>query len=482
MSTNGDMPSTRSYKDAIRALNSLQSNFATVAVRRSAAVDAAKLMPEMLEWTARCGYTPEQLDSLNVVHVTGTKGKGSTCAFTHSILERYRSAISGPITRMGMYTSPHLKSVRERIMLDGQPLDEARFTRYFFEIWDKLGLAEDGGEERPAYFRFLTLLSFHVFKSEGVDTAIYEVGVGGQYDSTNVFVRPTVTGITALGIDHTTMLGTTLAEIAWNKAGIFKKGTPAVTVVQPEEGMKVIRERAAEREVASLEVVEKREGLAGIKLGLAGEFQKQNAAVAVELARLHLKALGVAGMDFGLQDPIPLEFERGLEAANWPGRCQTIHEDTITWFIDGAHTLESVHVASEWFGSVVPKQRGQRVLLFNQQTRDVAALIRELYETVAAAGVKFDHVIFTTNLTWSSGTYSDDLVSINTSQEQVDELVVQKRLAELWSQMDDKKSRKHIFHDIETSVNFIRSLEGPVDVFVCGSLHLVGGFLTVLDK
>ncbi|KAG7827071.1 hypothetical protein KL920_005069 [Ogataea angusta] len=253
----------RTYKDAITALNSLQSNAATIeAARRAAGANNSRLIPEMLEWTRRIGYKPQDLDRLNVIHVTGTKGKGSTCAFATSILLQYRSPAQVPgakITKIGLYTSPHLKSVRERLVINGKPISEALFTKYFFDVWDRLSTSasdperfpEMGPGVKPAYFRFLTLLSFHAFASEKVDTAVYEVGVGGEYDSTNIFVHPTACGISSLGIDHTAVLGDTLEKIAWNKAGIFKQGAACFTVEQPEAALRVIRERAAERNAAN---------------------------------------------------------------------------------------------------------------------------------------------------------------------------------------------------------------------------------------
>ncbi|KAG7773421.1 hypothetical protein KL930_004536 [Ogataea haglerorum] len=275
----------RTYKDAINALNSLQSNAATIeAARRAAGANNSRLIPEMLEWTRRIGYKPEDLDRLNVIHVTGTKGKGSTCAFATSILLQYRSPVQVPgakITKIGLYTSPHLKSVRERLMINGKPISEALFTKYFFDVWDRLSASASDPEQfpemgpgvKPAYFRFLTLLSFHAFSSEKVDTAVYEVGVGGEYDSTNIFVRPTACGISSLGIDHTAVLGDTLEKIAWNKAGIFKQGAACFTVEQPEAALRVIRERAAEKRVATPERVPGRlpvqgaSGAAGLRAG-----------------------------------------------------------------------------------------------------------------------------------------------------------------------------------------------------------------------
>lgn len=433
-------------------------------------------MPEMAEWTRRLGHSPADFNALNIIHVTGTKGKGSTCAFAQSILQQFHPHIA----RVGLYTSPHLKSVRERIRICGEPIDEERFTRYFFEVWDRLG--DDSGAAgatslpttqpgmRPAYFKFLTLLSFYIFVREGVDTAIYEVGVGGQYDSTNIIQQPTATGVSALGIDHTFMLGSTIEEIAWNKAGIFKHGSRAFTVPQQfEAGMRVLRERAAERGVP-LDVVSEQD-VAGCVLGIPGAFQAQNAALAVALTKEHLRKLGV-----------PYSWEKvkhGLAATHWPGRCQTIAQGAITWRIDGAHTTESVQASSGWFRSVAARSPHKKVLLFNQQTRDACELVRLLHDTV---GLHFDQAVFSTNVTFSSG-YTPDLVSMNTSKEQVDKLQVQNELAAKWSQLDPQ-SKTAVFHDIQSAVQHIRDeyANEQVEVFVCGSLHLVGGFLVVLES
>lgn len=428
-------------------------------------------MPEMAEWTRRIGYKPSDFNKLNIIHVTGTKGKGSTCAFTQSILKQYQPKIQ----KIGLYTSPHLKSVRERIRINGQPIAEDLFTKYFFEVWDKLSNTKSseaefphmGPEIKPMYFKYLTILSFHVFMKEGIDTAIYEVGVGGEFDSTNIIEKPTAAGVSALGIDHTFMLGNTITEIAWNKGGIFKNGAKAFTVTQEPDAMKVLEDRAKEKKV-DLTVVDETV-VDGYKLGIPGSFQAQNAALAVSLANEHLHRLGI--------EVDNEKTKEGLEKTFWPGRCQIIKEDEITWFIDGAHTKESIDASSGWFKSVTNPER-KRVLLFNQQTRDANALVTRLFDGVSP--LKFDEVIFTTNVTWSSGNYSADLVSMNTSKEAVDKLEVQNLLSDEWSKLDPE-SKRNVFHDIESSINYVRSLGKDIDVFVCGSLHLVGGFLVVLD-
>lgn len=494
----------RTYRDAINALNTLQSNFASIeAVKLLALSPRARSelsLNEVHEYIRRLGYKPQDFNRLNIIHVTGTKGKGSTCAFTESILSQYRK--SGTINKIGLFTSPHLKSVRERIRINGAPITELKFTKYFYEVWDKLSSTTSDPQAfptlqpsdtvKPMYFKYLTVLSFHVFMSEGVDTAIYEVGVGGKYDSTNIIDKPTVTGITSLGIDHTLMLGDTIESIAWNKAGIMKKDAPAVVSEQIEypEALSVVEKEAQEIGVSSFEVVDSTLIPKEIKLGLAGNFQRLNAAVAVKLAEKHLQKLGVKGVD--VEDGVlPDEFVKGLEKAKWEGRCQIITDkkdfEHITWYIDGAHTLESINMASQWFKSEVTSKKTTKILLFNQQSRENAAvLLEKLYQNVVDSNLKFDHVIFTTNVTWSDGSYNSDLVSMNNSKEQVDKLVVQKDLAGKWSSLDQQlglTSRKHVFPDIETSLRFIKSLtnDKEAEVFVCGSLHLVGGFLAVLD-
>ena len=502
----------RGYKDAVKALNSLQSNFATIEATKKLGPSVNRnevSLREVYEYTRRLGYKPEDFNKLNLIHVTGTKGKGLTCAFTESILSQYQGS-NGPIGKIGLFTSPHLKSVRERIRINGQPINELKFAKYFFDVWDRLSSTESSPDEfphlqpcnevKPMYFKYLTIMSFHVFMSEGVDTAIYEVGIGGHYDSTNIIDTPVVTGISSLGIDHTFMLGNTIESITWNKTGIFKKGVPAVVSEQVEhpEAIEFIKERAKERQVSSLEIVSPNILPTHQKLGLAGDFQRQNAALAVKLAAIRLEKLGVPLDELPNYEEalLPDKFISGLEKTQWPGRCQIIKDkpgfEKITWYIDGAHTIESMAVASKWFAQQMetskPAANNIKVLLFNQQNRENAGdLLVKLYEVMASSKFRFNHVIFTTNVTWSSGDYNADLVSMNTSKDLVDKLVVQKMLAGIWSELDQKNNastRKHILHEIETSANFIKSLtnEADVDVFVCGSLHLVGGVLVVLDN
>ena len=321
----------------------MQSNYLTLEERR-------KNPPKDLQQTEALNEMLTDFDRLNPIHVAGTKGKGTTCAFVNSILMKYHDRCGLP-KRVGMYTSPHLLSVCERIRIDSNPISEDTFTKYFFEVWDALeiGAKRRGADARQksAYFRYLTLLSFHIFVRERVDVAIYEAGVGGQFDSTNVIANPTATGITSLGIDHVQMLGNTIEEIGWHKAGIMKTGTPAYTVWQPESAMQVLKQRAEERETA-LSEVPIGACLQDIPIELNVDFQKRNASLAVVLAARTFTLLYASDQDNkGLQQILPVEwddgktieldkplpelFKIGLTNTVWRGRGGTVERDYGRW-------------------------------------------------------------------------------------------------------------------------------------------------------
>ncbi len=456
-------------------------------------------------WAERLAQ-PSDFNRLNCIHIAGTKGKGSTSAFISSILAQYLpGAAEGTslIHKIGLYTSPHLRFVRERIQINNKPLSEESFAKYFFEVWDRL---EDAAireghptdtSAKPVYFRFLTLMAFHTYMCEGVDTAVIECGIGGEYDTTNIIEGPTVTGITSLGIDHTAMLGNTIEEIAWHKAGIMKTGSPSFTAPQPQNALKVLQKRAEERSVA-LKVVDPHPQIDKVALGLAADFQKTNASLAIAIASAHLRSLGHPSTN---TSPLPLPFLRGLAEVCWPGRCETRHEGNIAWHIDAGHTLESIEAAGRWLASLITpvpanglhsSRRRTRILLFNQQTRNAASLARKLHSTLSAAlhnQQPFTHAVFSTNLTFAKEGYGPDLVSVNANAMEIAGLEVQNRLAETWLGLDPA-TEVVVRGSIEEAVNWVRDVaqrvkdegqEEEVKVLVTGSVHLVGGFLEIVE-
>jgi len=250
-SSSADSDYSEAYDAAVRTLNSLQSNKAALAkVRKERGANNHLVMPKMRRYLERAGVKDDDLRNLSVVHVSGTKGKGSTCAFTESILRHHGY-------KTGFFSSPHLVEVRERIRIDGEPLSRKKFTEYFWNTYEPLlrtsqdeTVANSDDLDMPMYFKFLTIMAIHAFIEEKVDVAVVEVGIGGEYDATNVLPSPVVCGVSSLGLDHTDILGKTIKSIAWHKAGIFKPSAVAFTVPQPPEAMDVLAQRAEERDTS----------------------------------------------------------------------------------------------------------------------------------------------------------------------------------------------------------------------------------------
>lgn len=473
--------SGKDYAAAIDSLNRLQTNFSVLdeMKKKGAPARSKELIKEMIEWVRRVGYTPKDIDRLNVLHVTGTKGKGSTCAFTQNILKQYqRGSRTINIKKIGLFTSPHLKTIRERIMINGLPLSEELFAKYFFQVYDRIEQTESnpalfprlGKGVKPNYFRYLTLLCFHTFISEGVDTAIIEVGIGGEYDSTNVVTNPVACAVTSLGIDHVDVLGDTIESVAWNKAGIFKPSCPAYTIdSQPEEALNVLRKRAEEKGT-NLTVVPIPQSLHTIKLGLNGEFQKKNASLAIRLAATRL--------GIHVDNDLPAEFVIGLETAQWPGRCQVIRRDHVTWYLDGAHTSDSLREAAKWFASTA--KQNETILVFNQQKREnVDDLLISLHNNLQHEKIKVCEAYFCTNQSWKTG-FQQEMISHNISRDAVEGSKVQKFLAEIWQQLSPE-TKIHVVSSLEEVVRDIDSHKGPTQVFATGSLLMVGALSVVID-
>ncbi|KAE8413856.1 Mur ligase [Aspergillus pseudocaelatus] len=476
-----------SYHDAVEKLNSTQSGYKALQERKGMRrMTGASPLEQMRQWVRRVGYDTSDFDRLNIVHVAGTKGKGSTCAFVNSILQSYNRSIGVP-RKIGLYTSPHLVTVRERIQINSEPISEEKFTKYFFEVWDALesSTLREGLDPalKPRYFRFLTLMSFHVFMREGVDVAIYEVGVGGEDDSTNVIVQPAVTGITTLGIDHVNLLGNTIDKIAWHKAGIFKNKCPAFTVEQVPDAMEVLKERAGEKG-ARLATVTIAPALRDVDIKPAEDFQRKNASLAIALAYTALEKLGVSFNKE--QGSIPKPFVEGLETVTWRGRCETITSGQLYWHLDGAHTEDSLKVACSWFGRVSKEKNLPRVLIFNQQSaRDAISLLKCVHRTVYDDfRTDFQYALFCTNITHKGHSYKVDLDDRNTDPEVLRNLTLQKELADTWHSLDPS-TKVVALYSIEEAVEYVRNISGHIGetrALVTGSFRLVGGALSILEE
>lgn len=253
-----------------------------------------------------------------VIHVAGTNGKGSVCAMLEAL---YR----GNGYQTGLFTSPHLVHLGERVQVDRQMLSNEEIVHYTEQL--RPVAAELGREDtdlHPTFFEFITAMAFLRFAEEPVDIACIETGLGGRLDSTNV-VEPVLSIITTISLDHTELLGDTLAAIAGEKAGIIKPGKPVLMGKLPPEAEAVVRRVAAERG-CTLHVLAERfpDGDALPETNLAGDFQRWNAALAVYATEI-------------LQDRFPMRSAGALNHVAWAGRWQRLEVDERSLILDASH-------------------------------------------------------------------------------------------------------------------------------------------------
>jgi len=328
---------------------------------------------------------------VRVVHVAGTKGKGSTAAMIAESL-----AAAG--YRTGLYTSPHLERPEERIAVDGVPVAPETWVRLVHRlrpVVERLDREPSrDGQPGPTFFEITTAMAFQYFAEMSVDLAVLEVGMGGRLDSTNV-CRPDVSVITSISLDHTRQLGDTLAKIALEKAGILKAGVPAVSGVRASEPLDVIERRAAEagaplfrlgREfeliersdsvprrgaIGALRYAERTESapfeLDGIELGMIGGHQARNAAVAIA-ALCRLRERGWSIPDTSIR--------QGLARAKAPARIECLSLEPLV-IIDVAHNVASIDALVDCLDAHYPN-RSRTFVVAVSQDKDVDGMLRRL--------------------------------------------------------------------------------------------------------
>jgi len=278
------------------------------------------------------------------IHIAGTKGKGSVAAMIAQVL-------SGSGYKTGLYTSPHLHSLRERITVDGSLISEAEFAAAMVEIRPSIeSMKLNTSFRQLTYFEALTALAFAYFKKKLVGFQVLEVGLGGRLDATNV-TKPVVCIITPVSLDHTQILGNSVEEIAREKAGIIKPGCWVVLSPQPVEAASVINDICWEKKVKVVQVgkditwhktggdlhhqslaIESRTSKYQVDIPLLGDFQLENAATAVAA----LEILTSEGFDISDTD-----LAQGFGRVKWPGRFHIMQENPLV-LVDGAHNVASM--------------------------------------------------------------------------------------------------------------------------------------------
>jgi dihydrofolate synthase/folylpolyglutamate synthase len=301
-------------------------------------------------------------DRLRFIHVAGTNGKGSTCAILESV---YRAAG----LRTGLFTSPHLVSFRERIQVNRQLISEAEVVRLVeaLQPW----LKQFPADHHPTFFEVITVMALEFFAEQKCDLVIWETGLGGRLDATNV-VTPLASVITNIQFDHQQWLGDTLERIAAEKAGIIKPGVPVITTADEPEALAVIEKTAREKNAPLIKVISANKLAALFRgaatLPLLGDHQKLNAALALATVET-------------LQGEIPVSAAAvctGLETVNWPGRLQSITRDSgQNILLDGAHNVAGAKALLSALEKNSPAAR-QTLVLGVLQDKDWPQICRTL--------------------------------------------------------------------------------------------------------
>lgn len=380
-----------------------------------------------------------------IIHVAGTNGKGSVCAYLNSIL-------TGAGYRTGMFTSPHLVDIRERFVLDNCRIEKETFARLEASLLERLKTYESGAYH-PTFFETMFFLFMLWMQEEKPSCILLEAGIGGRLDVTNVIRRPAAAVITRIGLDHCEYLGGTKAEIAGEKAGIIKSGAPAVCFMTDEEVNRVFVKKAQELSVPLVSVSKKEIAFSKLKknyidfflesaydrdiearLNTTALYQAENAALAVRtLEQLRTVFQVSAG-----------QIRRGLSGMHWEGRMEEIAPDV---FLDGAHNPDGMRAFTE--SVAMDGFEGQRWLVFgacaDKSVKEMASILQQ-------AGL-FHRV---------TGTLLENKRSL-TKQE----------LTEMFEQGQPKMD--FVFENAARAFDFVLSQKREgIRVYIAGSLYLAG--------
>ena len=396
---------------------------------------------------------------MKIVHVAGTNGKGSVCAYIASILQKAGYHV-------GLFTSPHLIDIRERMTVDGEMITEAEFLEAFDRVKEEWQSAAGDGLPHPLYFEYLFLMAMLWFGKKKPDYLVLEPGLGGRLDATNAIPDKDISVITRIGLDHQTYLGDTIAQIAGEKAGILRKDTPAVFLRDPDEAFQVIARKAdaigaqavivddamwevhsADENGIDFSIYNRYDKTLRVRLSLYGLYQCENAALAVTACRILL------GDTERTPSPHTAQIlEQGLAGMVWPGRMEEILPSV---YLDGAHNPDGIRAFLESARQILlndsrGKQRTRRFLLFScvkdKMYREELRMIREsgLFTDIAAVPM--------------AGTRA---------------LRAQELLAEIGE--NARGIRVHQMDSVEDAVHrLIIHRDDDMVVFAAGSLYLIG--------
>ena len=326
-------------------------------------------------------------NSLKVIHVAGTNGKGSVCAYLDAMLR-------SEDRRTGLFTSPHLVKINERIVIDGEAAGDEAFCEAFDAAFLAAREMEKDGMSHPTFFEFLLGMALYAFHRAGVEYAVLETGLGGRLDATSAVEPPLVCAITSIGYDHTQYLGDTLAQIASEKAGIIRPGVPVFYTPSSQESDRVIEQTAGKNKSFCKKIGKDAYEILGIKdkhiafscssdyygnttwkLNNTAVCQPGNAALALEVMRY------LFGENARLE-----RWRDTLYTLKWEGRMEEILPDV---YIDGAHNVSAI----EAFAASVPEDGKGNLILFSAvDDKDYEKMIDLLCRKVPAEMYVVTHI------------------------------------------------------------------------------------------
>ncbi len=392
------------------------------------------------------------------IHIAGTNGKGSTAAFLASVLKE-----SGRKT--GLFTSPHLVRINERIRIDGKDIDDESFLHAFEEVRDVSLKMEADGAGHPSYFEFLFLMAAVYFSEQKVDVAVMETGLGGRLDATNAIEHPALTVITSIGMDHMQYLGNTIEEIASEKAGIMKAGSPCVYAADNPKAAAVIEKHAQKLGVQAVPLKEEDyhairnqsgkidfstvfgyDKLHKFETGQYASYQAENGALAV----LALKTLRESDPE-AWKNLTGDAVRKGIRSMVWPGRMEEIRPHV---WLDGAHNDNGIRRFLESVKDI-SGNRPAGLLFAVVNDKDFTDMIRDLVQSVH----------------WSYIIVSEAGGERRTDAVQIAELFRKAGAADVT-----------VIRDPEEALQKAEERRGNAELFVCGSLYLIGQALTYEDR
>lgn len=305
----------------------------------------------------RLGNPEEQL---NIIHVAGTNGKGSVCAYTEAILR-------GQGYSTGLFTSPHLVRVNERIQLNAVPVSDEQFMEAFTRVYEVSSQLQKEGLFTLAFFDFLMAMAMLIFAQNKTDYVILETGLGGRLDCTSAVSQPRLTVITSIGLDHTEILGDTVEQIAMEKAGIIRENVPLVYLADDDRVRRVIAESAEKKQIMAYPVTKKdyvviKSDIKHIDFSFNNRYYKNSLFQICTTARYQVENCAVALSVVPVLDKEKCFDEESIHSAllhaRWRGRMEEVRQG---FFVDGAHNPDGVQA----FLQTAEVFEGRRYLLFS---------------------------------------------------------------------------------------------------------------------